>query len=165
MNGENIKLRLAGSFSSIADSNNSHYHYDIDSLNTGINYQDKHIVKLTNNRHVDWVISRISDHASGTLQPCKNSRFAECPLHGWRLDLDELQYSNVNVTKEKLAFEIKNNQVIIHQPTTHLKLPNNISSSQQAHDLDIRFISHASFLFTCDSINTITDHGLKVHAF
>lgn len=165
MDGNNIKLRLAGSFTSINDNNNSRYHYDIDTLNPGINYQDKHIVKLSNDKQVDWVISRICDHASGTLQPCKNSRFAECPLHGWKLDLDQLQYSNVNVTKEKLAFEITNNQVVIHQPITHLKLPENISSRQQELDLDIRFLSHASLLFTCDSINIITDPWIQGPCF
>ena len=82
MSGKNIKLQLAGSFTNINDNNNSHYHYDIDSLNPGINYQDKHIIRLSNNKQVEWVISRICDHASGTLEPCKDNRFAQCPLHG-----------------------------------------------------------------------------------
>ena len=99
----NIKLELAGSFTSIEDNNNSLYQYNIDSLKPGINYQDKHIVKLSSDKQIGWVVSRICDHASGTLQPCTNNRFAECPLHGWKLDLDILQYSNVNVTKEKLV--------------------------------------------------------------
>ena len=158
----NIKLELAGSFTSIEDNNNSLYQYNIDSLKPGINYQDKHIVKLSSDKQIGWVVSRICDHASGTLQPCKNNRFAECPLHGWKLDLDVLQYSNVNVTKEKLAFEIENNHVIIRQPKTHLELPKKISSTQQQLDLEIRFLSHACLLFTCGPINIITDpwiHG------
>tara|TARA_B110000238_G_scaffold193133_1_gene229214 strand:- start:973 stop:2646 length:1674 start_codon:yes stop_codon:yes gene_type:complete len=157
MDGNNIKLQLAGSFTSVDDHNNSHYHYDINSLNPGVNYQDKHIVKLSKNKQVEWVVSRICDHASGTLEPCKNNRFAQCPLHGWKLDLEKLQYSNVNVTKEKLAFEVKNNHVVIHQPKTHLKLPEKIFSSQQTLDLNIRFLSHACLLFNCGSINIITD--------
>ncbi len=165
MDGKNIKLHLAGSFTSIEDSNNSHYQYDIDNLKPGINYQDKHILKLSRDKQVDWVVSRICDHASGTLQPCENNRFAECPLHGWKLDLDALQYSNVNVAKEKLAFEVKNTQVIIRQPNTHLKLPENISSKQQELDLNIRFLSHASLLFTCDSINIITDPWIQGPCF
>ena len=158
----NIKLRLAGSFSRIDDKNNSHYHYDLDNLKPGINYQDKHILKLSKEKQVDWVISRICDHASGTLQPCKDEKLAECPLHGWKLDLEKLKYNNVNVTKEKLAFEVTNNQVVIHQPKTHLQLPENIISQQQELDLNIRFLSHASLLFNCDTINIITDpwiHG------
>ena len=82
MDGKDIKLRLAGSFTSINDSNNSQYFYDIDSLNSGINFLDEHIIKLSDDRQVDWVVSRICDHASGTLEPCKNNRYAECPLHG-----------------------------------------------------------------------------------
>ncbi|MFK7794695.1 MAG: MBL fold metallo-hydrolase [Gammaproteobacteria bacterium] len=165
MNKENIKLRYAASFESINNNDNCNYRYDIDSLKPGINFQDRHIVKLSKDKQVDWVVSRICDHASGTLQPCKNSRFAECPLHGWKLDLDQLQYSNVNVSKEKLAFEITNNEVVIHQPTTHLKLPENISSRQQEHDLYIRFLAHASLLFTCDSINIITDPWIQGPCF
>jgi hypothetical protein len=48
MDGNNIKLQLAGSFTSVDDHNNSYYKYDIDSLNPGVTYQDKHIVKLSN---------------------------------------------------------------------------------------------------------------------
>ena len=79
------------------------------------------------------------------------------PATWLKLDLDKLSYSNVNVTKKKLSFEISNRQVVIHQPKTHLKLPENILSGQQEQDLIIRFLSHACLLFTCDSINIITD--------
>jgi CMP-N-acetylneuraminate monooxygenase len=161
----NIKLQLAGSFTSVNDNNSNHCHYDIDALSCGINFQDKHIVKVSNNRQVEWVVSRICDHASGTLEPCKDKRFAQCPLHGWKLDLDDLQYCNVHVAKEKLPFEVKNNQIIIHQPKTHLKLPENIFSSQQENDLNIRFLAHACLLFTCDSINIITDPWIQGPCF
>ena len=165
MDRKNIRLRLVGSFSSINDNSDSHYHYDIDSLNPGINFQDKHIIKLSKSKKVDWVVSRICDHAGGTLQPCENSRYAECPLHGWKLDLEKLLYSNVKVTKEKLVFELKNNQVTIHQPKTHLKLPKNIFTKQKELDLSIRFLSHASLLFNCDSINIITDPWIQGPCF
>ena len=165
MSGKNIKLQLAGSFTNINDNNNSHYHYDIDSLNPGINYQDKHIIRLSNNKQVEWVISRICDHASGTLEPCKDNRFAQCPLHGWKLDLDELQYKNVNVAKEKLSFAIENNYIVIHQPKTHLKIPEELLLHQQERDLNIRFLAHACLLFSCDSINIITDPWIQGPCF
>ncbi len=165
MDGKDIKLRLAGSFSSISDNSDSHYRYDINNLKPGYNFKDKHIVKVSKNKQVDWVISRICDHASGTLQPCESNRFAECPLHGWKLDLEKLQYSNVNVNKEKLPFEQNDNELTIHQPKTHLKLPENIFTRQQELDLNVRFLSHASLLFNCDSINIITDPWIQGPCF
>ncbi len=160
MEGKNIQLRLAGSFANVSDKSNSHYKYNIDKLDSGINYQDKHILRLSKDKQVEWIVSRSCDHVSGTLQPCKDNRFAECPLHGWKLDLDILHYSNVNVAKEKLDFQIINKEVIVHQPRSHLKLPENIYSKQKTHALEIRFIAHASLLFTCGSINIITDPWL-----
>ena len=154
---KDIHLSLAGTFTSITDENNSAYTYDLDQLKTGINFQEQHIIKLSNDKHVDWVVSRICDHASGTLEPCKDKNFAECPLHGWKLDLDLLHYSNVNVSKKQLAFEIDNNTLYVREPKTHLKLPNNIIKQQQKNDLEIRFIAHACLLFTCGDIKIITD--------
>jgi len=165
MEGKNIQLRLAGSFTNVSDKNNSHYKYNIDELDPGINYQDKHILKLSKEKQVEWIVSRICDHASGTLQPCKDNRFAECPLHGWKLDLDILRYSNVNVAKEKLDFQVIGKEIIVHQPKTYLKLPENIYSKQKIHDFEIRFIAHASLLFTCGSIKIITDPWIKGPCF
>ena len=157
MNDKEVKLRLAGTFASINDGNNNTFRYDLDELSVGINYKDKHIIKLSANRGVDWVISRVCDHASGTLQPCSESDIAECPLHGWKLDLNSLNYINVNVSKHKLAFEHSDNYILIKQPITHLQLPDSIAHKQNTADLEIRFLAHACLLFTCDKINIITD--------
>lgn len=165
MNEKYVKPHALGSFKSISDQQNSDCRYALGNLNPGINFQEEHIIKLTDDKQVEWVISRICDHASGKLEPCANKQFAQCPLHGWKLDLDTLDYCNVNVTKKRNDFSITENEIIVHQSKIHLRIPKEVFSHQKTDDLHIRFLAHASLLFTCGNINIVTDPWLKGPCF
>lgn len=139
--------------------------YNIDELSPGFNFSDKHIIKLTPDKNVDWVTSRICDHANGILEPCNEENTAQCPLHGWKLDLEKLHYTNVNVKKDTLDFSIANNIISVEQYDTYLQLPSELYKQQNKQELNIRFIAHASLLFKCGNINIITDPWLKGPCF
>lgn len=165
MQANSFNIRYADSFDRIKNKASNNSEYKLENLSIGINFTEKHIIKLTKNKNVEWIISRLCDHASGTLEPCKEKNFAECPLHGWRLDLEQLKYSNVNVNKETLDFEISDEVIIINEFDTYLQLPEKLSSIQDEQDLTIRFIAHACLLFNLGNIKLITDPWLKGPCF
>src|SRR5258708_15047274 len=63
--------------------------------------------RKTNGNAVAWVVSRICDHAGGKLILRNDIGCAICPMHGWRLDLDSLNYVNVPEKKRVLPFEVR----------------------------------------------------------
>ncbi len=161
---EKINIKRITAFDRIHESSTA-IEYQIDDLSPGYNFTEKHIIKLTDNNHVEWVTSRLCDHAGGTLQPCKKKNFAQCPLHGWQLDLNKLHYHNINIEKETLDFIISNNTLQLENHETRLSLPDELTSSQKTADLHIRFISHACLLITCGTLKLITDPWLKGPCF
>ena len=165
MTSKQAKLHYAGAFTSVNETDNSTVTYKLKQLRAGINFQDRHIINVSRQGSVKWVISRICDHASGTLQPCKNRSFAECPLHDWKLDLNTLRYTNVNVSKKTLAFEVDNGLITIHQAEKHLKLADTLFDNQKPGQLKIKFLAHASLLFKCGEISIVTDPWLKGPCF
>ncbi len=165
MQENKFDIRYAATFNSIKKTASKNCEYKLSDLSIGINFTDNHIIRLSSNNQVEWVISRVCDHASGTLEPCAQQQFAECPLHGWKLDLEKLKYSNVNVAKETLDFQQTHETVIVHELETHLNLPDELSELQSEHTIDIRFISHACLLFNFGNIKLITDPWLKGPCF
>ena len=159
-------ISYAGSFVRIKDNQENIVRYDINNLAPGINFQEQHIIKLNEHKRVDWIINRLCDHANGVLQPCADRDTAECPLHGWKLDLNNLHYKNVDVKKQTSMFEINNDVIEVHQHAAHLRLPVEITESQpQQHEINVRFLAHASLLITCDNLKIITDPWLQGPCF
>jgi CMP-N-acetylneuraminate monooxygenase len=160
-----ITINYAGSFNRISESKENIVRYDIKNLTPGINFQEHHIIKLNAQNGVDWVINRLCDHANGLLQPCAERDTAECPLHGWRLDLNDLHYKNVDVKKQTSTFDVINDVIEVHQHATHLQLPDDIKRKQQQPDISVRFLAHACLLIKCGGLNIITDPWLKGPCF
>ena len=165
MNKKIIDVKYAGTFTAKKHQSSNDTYYNIDHLLPGYNFTDKHIIKLSPDKKVDWITSRICDHANGTLEKCNKEHFAQCPLHGWELNLEELHYSNVNVKKDILDFKIKNNSIVIEEKDTYLQFPIELYKKQSEEKLNIRFIAHACLLFTCGDINIMTDPWLKGPCF
>lgn len=165
MNKHPLSIRYAGSFARIRNKSSSNYKYPIETLSTGINFTDEHIIKVKQGKTIEWVVSRICDHASGSLDPCADINTAECPLHGWKLDLEKLQYKNVNVNKKTLNFDIVDNTIIVDEYDTHLQLPDELYQQQSYETLDIRFLAHACLLFQCGDLKIISDPWLKGPCF
>lgn len=165
MNTKSLSVNYAGAFKQVSEKASTNRQYKLSELAVGVNFTDNHIIKLSQHNEVEWVVSRMCDHASGTLEPCKEKQFAQCPLHGWKLDLEKLKYSNVNVKKDTLSFNISSGNLIVDESETYLMLPDELLQQQNSQALNIRFLAHASLLFNCGEIKIITDPWLKGPCF
>lgn len=161
----NPKISFAGTFTKEFDQNAKPQPIPLNNLQRGYNYTSEHIVYVDSDDKVEWVTSRLCDHANGTLQPCQNNEQAECPLHGWKLDLKTLRYNNVNVKKETLAFHIDKNELIIEQCKAYLQFPEELITNSNDKHLSLRFLAHASILIQCGDIKIITDPWLQGPCF
>lgn len=79
--------------------------------------------RKTSGNNVAFVISRICDHAGGKLILRNDLGCAVCPMHGWRLDLDTLNYLNVPEKKRMLPFEVKAGVLHVDLPEFLIELP------------------------------------------
>lgn len=161
----NPNISFAGSFTKKYDHTVKPQPISLTELKPGYNYVDEYIIHVNTKEKVEWVISRLCDHANGTLLPCHNNNQAECPLHGWKLDLKTLRYNNVNVQKETLQFEIRENQLIIDQNKAFLQFPEKLIDSSNNQAPSVRFLAHASLLIKCGTITIITDPWLQGPCF
>jgi len=105
------------------------------------------------------VVSRTCDHANGRLALSEDKSKAVCPSHGWCLDLEKLEYSNVAVTKKQLGFNVIGDQLNVDAVKPSLRIPD---SAQFAgtEGAKVRFISHASVAIDIGGIRIVTDPWL-----
>ena len=165
MKHKDVQIQFADSFASTMDVSSKPFLVELSKLNIGYNFLDNYIIHLAEDRNVKWVISRLCDHANGTLHPCDNHLFATCPLHGWKLDLKTLRYCNVDVQKKKINFIIENDNLIIEHKNTHLAFPDNLKKINKASEIKLRFLAHACLLFSCEELNIISDPWLNGPCF
>ena len=81
--------------------------FNISGKDPGYHVHDDIFYKINNDKKVEWVINRTCDHAGGMLMynpKVLGDCIAKCPNHGWKLDLKNLRYKNVNVKKNFLLF-------------------------------------------------------------
>ena len=165
MKHRKVDVKYAGQFVPHRDNSINYINVPLSDLSVGINFTDNHIIKISQQHQVEWITSRICDHANGTLQSCNDKSIAECPLHGWKLDLETLTYTNVSVKKEQIPFTTDGNNLQIEHQNLSLELPEDISSNQSSAPLEIRFLAHASLEFICGDIKIITDPWLQGPCF
>lgn len=128
-------------------------------------HQDQNIIFSVNpTGSVDWVISRICDHAGGPLCLSSDGSKAVCPLHGWVLDLKSLSYENVAVSKQLIDFEVSESTLIVPDTTPALFLPQHLTSSGKP-TVQIRFLTHACLLIDIDGFKILTDPWLMGPCF
>ena len=157
------KIHYVDTFRQSQSENNEVFTIDLNSLDIGYNFTEKYIIYLNSKNTIEWVISRLCDHANGTLQPCKDQTLAICPLHGWRLNLSNLKYENVNVKKSTIEFKINNNELLIEQNTTYLEFPKIIDSNNI--NTHVQFLAHACLSIESNNIKIITDPWLEGPCF
>ncbi len=76
---------------------------EINTLNEGVNSTNEFFIKKEKDQ-IKWVVNRICDHNFGKLIIKKNeTTTATCPLHQWKLNLENLKYDN-KVSKKKNIF-------------------------------------------------------------
>ena len=157
-------IEYRGLFKSKSISQNNFLEIDLSKYPPGINEVNDFFFKLSSNRKTEWVISRICDHANGKLSRKGCESLAKCPLHGWTLDLDTLEYINVQVKKEKINFEQKENILFIENKKNYLQVPEEIKTSS-INKTSIRFLAHASLAITIDGFTIVTDPWLMGPCF
>jgi CMP-N-acetylneuraminate monooxygenase len=108
---------------------------------------------------VEWAVSRTCDHANGRLALCDEKTRARCPLHGWTLDTDTLKYTNVNVQKKQIPFEVKKGQLHYERQTTALAVPPSYITPSDT-PVKVRFLAHASVLIEIGDFKIVTDPWL-----
>lgn len=129
-------------------------------LKIGINDIGNYILKLNNDRTIDYVIDKICDHAGGRL--IVKGKQAICPMHDWRLNLDSLKYNN-DICKKSLAYEFISKDLI--------KIPNSIQhllnpfKPLNKGTVKFRWLNHATIHIECGGMSLITDPWLFGPAF
>ena len=121
----------------------------------GIKETEKYFYHQDADGKVDWVVSRVCDHAGGRLCLANNSK-AVCPLHHWELDLNTLKYTNGAGAKEKLAFK-QNGELQVEDFSKSLTFKRFTTRSK---NLTMRFLAHASVAFECNGYSIVTDPWL-----
>ncbi|MDA7805095.1 MBL fold metallo-hydrolase [Schleiferiaceae bacterium] len=134
---------------------------DLRSLKIGINSLRDHIIKIDKSGEIDYVISKTCDHAGGKLIVKKQS--AICPLHGWELNLDNLNYNNSHVKKKTIPYTIKNGSLTIESNTNYLINP--IKTSSDISEPSFQWLNHACVHFNYNHVSLITDPWLYGPAF
>ena len=99
---------------------------DIQTLQMGVNQVQDFFVSVDSNRDVDWVVSRECDHERGLLSLRADGQTAACPLHGWTLDFETLEYTNVKCVKEKVPFSVDGQNLTLAYKKYGLKLPDEL---------------------------------------
>jgi CMP-N-acetylneuraminate monooxygenase len=117
--------------------------------------------RKTRGQSVAWAVSRICDHAGGKLILRNDLGCAICPMHGWRLDLDTLNYVNVPEKKRGLPFEVREGILHVDLPHYAIELP----SSGPAASARIRLLSHACVELEVGGVKIVTDPWLVGPAF
>jgi CMP-N-acetylneuraminate monooxygenase len=110
---------------------------------------------------VAFAVSRVCDHAGGKLILRNDLGCAICPMHGWRLDLDTLNYLNVPEKKRVLPFEVRDGVLHVDLPDHAIELP----SSGPAATARIRLLSHACVELDVGGVKIVTDPWLVGPAF
>lgn len=138
---------------------------DISGLPAGCHQFDDYIVRLSAPNSVAWVISRICDHNSGKLILGANRRTARCPLHGWNLDLDRLEYTNVLQPKGTCAFTQKGSVISIDDNKQAVQFPAGVLEQLPDDAVTARFVAHACVEFDLGGFRLLTDPWLTGPAF
>src|SRR3990167_366678 len=159
-----MMIERRGLFQPKAISQNNFLEIDLSQYPIGVNEVDDFFFKISPHRKTEWVVSRICDHANGKLSRKGCESFAKCPLHGWTLDLDKLEYVNVQVKKERVNFKQKENILIIEKKQHYLQIPEHIKTSS-INKISIRFLAHASLAITIDGFTIVTDPWLMGPCF
>ncbi|OGT46216.1 MAG: hypothetical protein A3E82_03140 [Gammaproteobacteria bacterium RIFCSPHIGHO2_12_FULL_38_11] len=152
-------LRNLGLFQLESISLDNYLEVDLSKYSLGINEIDDYFFKLNDDQKVEWVVSRVCDHANGRLARKGCDSIARCPLHGWTLDLDKLQYINVQVEKKRLDFKQNDNILFIEKNQFFLQVPSQYKTFNPK-EISVRFLAHASLAITIDNFTIVTDPWL-----
>lgn len=134
---------------------------ELKNLQKGINTTENLIVKIHEDRAVDYVIDKICDHSGGKLIVKENK--AVCPLHEWKLNLNTLKYEN-DIKKNQLEYQIRNEDTLVVTIISQ-KLYNPFLNNKKEGSFTLRWLNHACIYIECNGVSLITDPWLFGPAF
>ncbi len=149
-------MNILGKFDIISESKIKRV--PISSLKNGINILDNHIINYLNGE-VQYLVDKQCDHAGGKLIVKGNE--AICPMHNWKLNLNDLTYNDSHVKKKKLEFTINEDSILLEEQNSFLV--NNFKGEKG--DFEFRWLNHSTIFFEFDGISIITDPWLIGSAF
>lgn len=154
-------MRKLGIFES--KSEQSKIAIDISKLGEGLHSKGNYIVKITNDRKVDFVINKVCDHAGGRL--ILKGEKAVCPFHGWELNLESLKYQDSHIVKKKLDFKYQGSELIYVEGEINQHLINPYCNKTSGDGVIFRWLNHACVYVESNGVSFITDPWLFGPAF
>ena len=153
-------MKLLGDF--IENIEKKSVNINLDNLLIGYNNIRNHIIKVDNNKQVEYVIDKKCDHAGGKLILKGNE--AVCPLHGWKLNLNSLTYNDSHVSKKQKDFTLNDNSSITIEDEK-INLVNPFLNERKNSSLKFTWINHACVYIEYNGISIITDPWIFGPAF
>ena len=142
------------------NSSDSTQNISLSKLNIGINDIGNFILRLDKDRSIDYIIDKVCDHAGGRL--IVKGEQAICPMHDWRLNLNNLNYNN-DTCKKSLDYKlIDKNTIEISDSNKHLSNP---FKHLAKGNVKFRWLNHATIHIQCGETSIITDPWLFGPAF
>jgi CMP-N-acetylneuraminate monooxygenase len=138
-------------------SNISHFHIPIESVPQDVSIQSEFIVFREDEQF--HIYNRKCDHAGGKL--CLIDNTIKCPMHDWEFNAKNGKYTNVEVSKKELDFDIIDNHIVIEVNNEIPKLP----SRKEQLNVKVTFLSHACLLVEMDGVSFVTDPWIIGFAF
>lgn len=137
-------------------------HVGISNLDVGVNSLKNHFIKLDQKGKIEYVISKECDHAGGKLIQKGNK--AVCPMHGWELNLNSLNYNDSHFSKNQIPFTQEENDMISFK-SYNSYLKNNFKCGSKEIGFKFRWLNHAAVYIECNGISLITDPWFLGPAF
>jgi len=105
------------------------------------------------------VYDRKCDHNGGKL--CLIDNAIKCPMHDWTFDAKVGKYTNIQVSKKELDYEIVDDSLVVKFNRDEPRLPNN----KKNLEVKVTYLSHACLLVETDEVSFITDPWIVGFAF
>jgi CMP-N-acetylneuraminate monooxygenase len=113
-----------------------------------------------NEKYIQY--NRLCDHNGGLLSLNQDRVTANCPIHNWKLLLNNYKYTN-GISKKYDELAVIDNNVILKK--TIEKFPTIETKNLFNGNVEYQFNAHASFSISIDSFNLITDPWLIGQCF
>lgn len=133
---------------------------DKNDLRVGVNDVGDHFIRLNDEGEIDYIIDKVCDHAGGRL--ILRGDQAVCPMHGWSLDTETLNYKGAHVKKQPIAYGESEGKITFSGAKHHLENPFRPSGKGE---VSVRWLNHATVYIECNGVSIITDPWLFGPAF
>jgi len=104
------------------------------------------------------IYDRKCDHNGGKL--CLLDSVIKCPMHDWTFDARVGKYTNIEISKKELDYEIIGDNLVVNFNHDEPTLP-----GSKKLEIKITYLSHACLLIETNEVSFITDPWIVGFAF